>query len=158
MVPKLVFIALLTFLTLSCSQTSDNAQNSAPDSIQQTTTDIVGSDADEHGCKGSAGYQWSALRNECIRIFETGIRLDPQATGLDKSLSAFVVFQSDTADAQAELFLPGQSQLVLLTKTKAEDAGTWTNDTYSLSQWKGMYTLTIVTKTDSILYEGPAVR
>jgi hypothetical protein len=73
-------------------------------------------------------------------------------------LSAFVVFASDTADAEAELFLPGQNQSILLTKTKAEDAGTWTNATYELSQWKGMYTLTTTAQTDRVLYEGQAVR
>ena len=119
---------------------------------------MVGNDVDEHGCKGSAGYQWSAVRQECLRIFEAGIRLDAQANGLDKSLSAFVVFKSDTVDAQAELFLPGEKQSVMLGKTKAEDAGTWTNHAYSLTQWKGMYTLTTATKTDSVLYQGPTVR
>lgn len=158
MFPKSLSLFVLASLALACNQTANKSQATSQDSVRQATTLMVGNDADEHGCKGSAGYQWSALRNECIRIFETGIRLDPQAAGLDKSLSAFLVFASDTADAQTELFLPGQTQPMLLTKTKAEDAGTWTNATHSLTQWKGMYTLTTVAKTDSVLYEGPAVR
>lgn len=45
----------------------------------QTPPPMVGNDADEHGCKASAGYRWSVLRNECIRIFEAGVRLDPSS-------------------------------------------------------------------------------
>lgn len=35
-----------------------------------TTTPIVGGDKDEHGCIGSAGYSWCALKNKCLRIWE----------------------------------------------------------------------------------------
>ncbi|MFH1256620.1 MAG: DUF4382 domain-containing protein [Candidatus Diapherotrites archaeon] len=31
---------------------------------------IVGGDADEHGCIGSAGYSWCEARQKCIRIWE----------------------------------------------------------------------------------------
>ena len=30
---------------------------------------LVGADRDEHGCIGSAGYQWSALAGQCVRLF-----------------------------------------------------------------------------------------
>jgi predicted amidohydrolase YtcJ len=30
----------------------------------------VGSDKDEHGCKGSAGYQWCGKKEECVRPWE----------------------------------------------------------------------------------------
>src|SRR5699024_11716593 len=38
---------------------------------------MIGSDKDQHGCKGSAGYTWSQLREDCIRIFEEGETLLP---------------------------------------------------------------------------------
>lgn len=38
---------------------------------------ITGNDRDEHGCIATAGYEWSQLRNECIRVFEVGMMLDP---------------------------------------------------------------------------------
>ena len=35
---------------------------------------LVGGDSDVHGCKASAGYQWSVLKKECIRAFELKIK------------------------------------------------------------------------------------
>jgi hypothetical protein len=35
-------------------------------------TDIVGGDKDEHGCIGSAGYQWNEPIGACIRSWELG--------------------------------------------------------------------------------------
>ncbi len=32
--------------------------------------DIVGSDKDEHGCIGSAGYTWNEESNQCVRAWE----------------------------------------------------------------------------------------
>lgn len=31
---------------------------------------IVGNDQDEHGCIGSAGYQWCEVKKKCVRMFE----------------------------------------------------------------------------------------
>lgn len=31
---------------------------------------VVGGDRDEHGCIGSSGYTWCALKNKCLRIWE----------------------------------------------------------------------------------------
>jgi hypothetical protein len=117
---------------------------------------MPGADADAHGCKPSAGYQWSVLKNECIRIFETGIRLDPKAANLDQTLSAFIVFKSTGEDGNAELFMPAAAQSVIMTKAPDKGAGLWKADTLTLSQWKGMYTLT--GKNGKTLYEGPAVK
>ena len=76
--------------------------------------EAIGGDKDTHGCLPAAGYQWSVLKNDCIRLFESGIRLDAQAAGLDKTVSAFIIFKSDDDDAQVELFLPTGAGSVLL--------------------------------------------
>ncbi len=99
---------------------------------------MLGSDRDKHGCIASAGYQWSELKKECVRLFEVGARLDPKAAGLDQTLSAFAVFKAPNADAQAELFLPGQASSILLNKA---EAGTWKNKSYTLTEWNGGYSL-----------------
>jgi len=40
-------------------------------SSQQSTKRIMpGSDRDEHGCIGSAGYSWCAPKNKCLRTWE----------------------------------------------------------------------------------------
>ncbi len=126
-----------------------NSQTETPDSAP-----TVGGDTDEHGCKASAGYQWSVVKNECVRLFEAGIRLDPKAEGLDTTLSAFAVFKSFEEDAQAEIFIPGQSASILLDKTGTDDAGTWKNTAYTLSQYRGMYTLDDA--NGKTLYQGSA--
>ena len=70
---------------------------------------LVGSDRDSHGCIGSAGYQWSALTKQCVRLFEQGIRLNPTDAG--QTSSAFVLFNAD--QSQAELTLPSGEQHLL---------------------------------------------
>lgn len=37
---------------------------------------LVGSDRDEHGCIGSAGYTWSYALHDCVRLWEAGTRFD----------------------------------------------------------------------------------
>ena len=154
---NLLFL-LPMFLCLSaCSQQQPKVTTQQPTKAETPAEPVMtGGDKDEHGCIGSAGYQWSGIKNECIRLFEAGIRLDPKAKDLDKTLSAFVVFKSDTDDAQAEIHLPNVKNAVLLTKEKKESAGTWKNANYVLTQWKGMYSLSDNKKT--LLYEGAAAK
>ena len=115
---------------------------------------MVGGDSDAHGCKASAGYTWSVVKNECIRIFESGVRLDAKAKDLDKSLSAFIVFKSDEANDKAELYLPNEKASILLVQDKKNGAGKWENAAYVLTQWKGMYSLE--DKKKVLLYQGLA--
>jgi len=37
---------------------------------EDNTPPLVGGDRDEHGCIGSAGYQWCEVKNKCLRIWE----------------------------------------------------------------------------------------
>lgn len=52
--------------------------------VPKTEEEIIGVANDAHGCNGAAGYTWSEARKDCIRLFESGIRMnpinDPQAT------------------------------------------------------------------------------
>jgi len=42
-----------------------------PDSeVVPETENLVGSDKDEHGCIGSAGYSWCEVKNKCLRVWE----------------------------------------------------------------------------------------
>lgn len=38
--------------------------------ISTSTAPIVGGDKDTHGCIGSAGYSWCAVKNKCLRVWE----------------------------------------------------------------------------------------
>lgn len=113
---------------------------------------IAGADTDEHGCKGSAGYQWSVVQQKCVQLSETGIQLTPIDSG--NALVAYVLFASPDNDQQAEVFLPGEPRRILL-KNPGEESGTWTLDTLTLNQWKGMYSLNGAKGT--ILYESHSV-
>ena len=144
----------LAVCVFACSETP---KKDVPTAVKVETppapdVPMVGNDSDEHGCKGSAGYTWSVVKNECIRVFESGIRLEAKAADVDKTTSAFIVFKSETADAQAELYLPTEKKSILLAKDKKDGAGKWGNADYVLSQWKGMYTLENNKK--KVLYQG----
>ncbi|WP_434663925.1 hypothetical protein [Aeromonas sp. NJAU223] len=92
----------------------------------------VGNDQDDHGCRASAGYQWSALTNQCVRLFEQAIRLQPLASG--ETGSAFVLFNGD--QSQAELTLPDGEQ-VRLVRQGEEGNHSWQGGRYQLFPWKG---------------------
>ncbi|MGY3857515.1 hypothetical protein [Aeromonas intestinalis] len=96
------------------------------------TQPLVGNDQDDHGCRASAGYQWSALTNQCVRLFEQAIRLQPLASG--ETGSAFVLFNGD--QSQAELTLPDGEQ-VRLVRQGEEGNHSWQGGRYQLFPWKG---------------------
>lgn len=144
------FIYLMTFSLLACSQPTKPEKPA----VTAPETPMVGADVDEHGCKPSAGFSWSSLRETCIQIFESGVRLDPKGPGLDPALSAFIVFKSDKEDQKAELFWPGNKNSLILEKaTGNADAATWTLDSLTLKQVKGGYILEGGHK--QVLFQGP---
>ena len=150
----LFFIGSFILSLSACTEApkKEAQQATKTDTITVADAPIAGGDSDEHGCKASAGYTWSVVKNNCIRVFESGIRLNAKAADLDKTLSAFVVFKSETDESQAELFMPSEKKSILLAQDKKNGAGKWTNDAYILTQWKGMYTLEDSHK--KVLYEG----
>lgn len=93
---------------------------------------LVGNDQDAHGCRASAGYQWSALTNQCVRLFEQGVRL--QSLEASETGSAFVLFNAD--QSEAELTLPSGEQL-RLTRQGEEGGWSWQGGAYQLFPWKG---------------------
>ena len=88
---------------------------------------IPGGDLDNHGCKPSAGYTWSVLKNTCIRIFEKGTRLDPAEAVKEKFLSAYVVFGS--GKSKAELYIPHVDGSPIFTKSGKNK---WTYNEWTL--------------------------
>ncbi len=132
-------------------KTETSEQKNAP--VEVVQPEKVGGDRDAHGCIPSAGYQWSELRGACIRLFEDGIRLNAaKGSGMDNTISAFVVFKSMEDDMKAELYLATLGKALELTKTGTKDAGTWKNAEYTLKQYKGMYMLE--GKDGKVIYEG----
>ena len=75
---------------------------------------MVGADRDEHGCIGSAGYQWSELTGQCVRLFEQAVRCNLWRRA--RTGSAFVLFNDDRS--QAELTLPSGERVRLIRQGK----------------------------------------
>lgn len=66
---------------------------------QADTVHVLGSDKDKHSCIASAGYTWSEVRKDCIRLWEKGVRMNAVD---DAGKTLFLVFSPDSA--QVELF------------------------------------------------------
>lgn len=62
-----VYLAISIFLVALAGCTSEESTAPAPLSA-------VGSDRDEHGCIGSAGYSWCPRTEECERPWELAER------------------------------------------------------------------------------------
>lgn len=90
-------------------------------------TSLTGVDRDKHGCLPSAGYTWSEVRKDCIKVFETGIRLNNVANP-NATASAFAVLAPDSS--VAELFLPDSSEHPRLQKY----SGGWKNKSFELKR------------------------
>lgn len=108
--------------------------------------ELIGGQKDKHGCLVAAGYKWSEVRKDCIRVFEDGTRLN---NVIDKAAttSAFVVFSKD--NQRAELFLPdSKSKNPVLQR----NGNTWQNKTYKLV--KSGNTLRLYKSTTEIYTSG----
>ena len=73
-----LLLSLLLFLS-GCS----GEMSSQPDSTGKNEA-LVGSDRDKHGCISSAGYQWCATENDCVRPWELA-----KEKGFDQTPEAF---------------------------------------------------------------------
>ena len=85
----LLFFMSASILLAGCG----NAKN------KKGEDNLVGNDKDDHGCIASAGYTWSEVRKDCIRLWEQGVRME---SVVDKANTAFIVFAPDSL--QVELF------------------------------------------------------
>lgn len=121
----------------ACSQSGPPEANQRP-----------GADQDAHGCKGSAGYRWSPLLGVCVRIWEQGVRLNPQDSSLDQTMAAYVLF--DSVQSAAELHLPGVEAPIIMQRSGAEGAHRWEADSLALYPWKG-YALRV---HERVIYHG----
>nr|WP_297309909.1 hypothetical protein [uncultured Flavobacterium sp.] len=93
---KFFFTVVLSFFLFACNKVFKNREGvSTEDSVKREY--VLGADKDENGCIASAGFTWSVLKNDCIRIFEVGYRLNSVKTSLEEEavLSAFAIFNED---------------------------------------------------------------
>jgi len=138
---NLIFFVLIAF-SVSCAKKS-NLQKTKDVTKDTVAVSIVGADRDAHNCIPSAGYTWSILKNECVRIFEVGVRLNAVQ---DSTNSAFVIF--DQSGYKAELFTILLKSPIIL--ERKEEGKPWINGDWELSAWKGY----VLKKDGILLYHG----
>ncbi|UMQ43012.1 hypothetical protein MKS83_04810 [Chryseobacterium sp. Y16C] len=101
-------------------------------------TPVVGGDKDVHGCKGSAGYTYSQLRNDCVRVFEQKIKLKEVNSDKSYTTSTAVIFSKNMS--KAEIFIPdGSSNSIILDrqgKSKIWKSGKHIKESYVLVPYK----------------------
>lgn len=108
----------------------------------------VGGDKDAHGCIGSAGYTYSQIKNDCVRVFEQKIKLNEvKPEGSSTSMTA-IIFSKDMR--KAEIFLPEQNSGSLIL-TRIGKGKVWKNGKYILVPYKK--TLYQLKKDNIVMYQ-----
>ncbi|RWX01556.1 hypothetical protein [Flavobacterium cerinum] len=149
---KLVLLSALSIFMFSCDFILKDRKNTEVE-VNPNEKVVLGNDKDAQGCVASAGYRWSDLFKECIRVFEEGYRLNSidELAGESTSKSAFVVFEKEDGD-RAELFLPDGSKSIILTRDTKN--GAFKNKEWSL-QLKSGYSLK---KNGELLFAGATIK
>jgi hypothetical protein len=101
-------ILILSLLTMIACTNQSVQQTKKPELAARILT---GNDRDSHGCIGSAGYTWSELRQECVRIFEIGSPFSAYGTNKDTTMSAFVILNNDKT--KAEIYFPKDGKPII---------------------------------------------
>lgn len=82
---KLLFLFCTILLLTGC-----NVFVNVDQSEDETDQPLVGGDKDEHGCIGSAGYQWCPSQDKCMRMWEEYCEeFKDQYRGNEKSVTNF---------------------------------------------------------------------
>lgn len=133
---KYISILVVLYALSSCKLNDQKEEDKVAN--QGNKEGAVVADKDENGCLASAGYIWSKVNKECVKVF-TGMQLNPTSNleNEDETLSAFILFNEE--GAQAELFLPKEtSSLVLKQETKGKP---WVFEDWQLIKENAGYTL-----------------
>jgi hypothetical protein len=108
-------------------------------SISSVIAQNVGNDKDEHGCRASAGYIYSVIKNDCIRLFEQEIQLNEvNPSGTSTSFSA-VIFNEDKT--KAEVFIPESKTGIILNRKGKAGHYSWKKGKLCLTQNKEKWVL-----------------
>lgn len=139
-----LFLTLL-FIATSCDYILKPSSVNVVD--EKLPEMAIEAEKDKNGCVADAGFKWSKINQNCIKLIEEGYRLNPtdNLTNLEAAKSAFVIF--DASNLNAEVFLPNVSDAILLNRNSINDDFTNKELKFSL---KKDYTLSV---KDSILFQ-----
>ncbi len=134
---KSILLSVALFSFAACNNTKTTTENSNPT--------LVGNNKDDHGCKGSAGQQWSDLKQSCIQVFKVGHALKPTVVQPGEAVfNSYVVYNDD--QSKAELYIPQVNGSVILNRS---ENGVYQNESYTFkSNENALY------KGDVKIYEG----
>lgn len=142
------YISILVVLcTLnSCKLTDEKKEDKGLN--QESKEGTIVADKDENGCLASAGYIWSKVNKECVKVF-TGMQLNPTSNleNEDETLSAYILFNEE--GDQAELFLPKETSSLVLTQEVKEKP--WVFEDWQLIKEKDGYS---IKKADKLMFSG----
>ncbi len=96
---------------------------------------ITGADRDKHGCIGSAGYTYSQLKKDCIRVFEQKIKLHQVDSTANYKAIAAVIFSAN--NRKAEVFLASYPESLILIRTLKKGKYIWRKGKFELSNQNG---------------------
>jgi hypothetical protein len=82
---KSLYVLISVLMIISCSSTRGKGM-------------MTGNDRDEHGCIGSAGYTWSEVRKDCIRLFEDGMEVKDARS--PEGEATYAVFSRDSSKVE----------------------------------------------------------
>jgi hypothetical protein len=124
---------LIVLLGMQSCKLKDQKEDKI-ESVKPTKNPVVTLDKDENGCLASAGFTWSQLNKECVKVF-TGMQLNPfdKPKNEDETVCAYVLFSVDVN--QAEVFLPSQTKSIIL--QRASEGQPWVFEDWQLIVWKG---------------------
>jgi hypothetical protein len=95
-------------------------------------SNTAGGDADAHGCRASAGYTFSIIKNDCVRLFEQEIQLDEVHPEGESTTFSAVIFSTNTK--KAEVFIPGSATGLILSRQGKKGSYVWKKGEFSLLQ------------------------
>lgn len=129
---NIISIFALFFVFQSCKLKEEKEKTKTAKQTQKEVTIV--DDKDENGCLASAGYTWSQINKECIKVFN-GIQLNPTGNpqNEDETLCVYVLFSEDGDDA--EIFLPSQTKSLVL--KRQSEGKPWVFQDWQLVPWKG---------------------
>jgi hypothetical protein len=131
----------LTFIFMSILSNGQTTEKPA-----EVLPPLVGGDTDKHGCKPSAGYTFSILKNDCVRLFEQEIQLNEVAPKKSYSTNVTIIFSND--NRKAELFISTmESSIILIRKGRRL---LWKGNSFELSKSKDY----ILKKANKVIYRG----
>lgn len=143
---QISYLLLFLISFQSCKLTDQKADEEVLPQVESKEI-MKAVDKDENGCLASAGYIWSKLNKECVKLF-TGVQLNPidKPQNEDETLSVFIMFSED--GNQAELFLPNATETYVL-KRNAEGQS-WVLNDWQLIPYKGY----VLKQGEKTLYAG----